>query len=292
LFWDHSFSSIEDPSGNSPDSVLIEKNLGILEKRALKLSLARNTMDNSLNPTKGTRAVFSTSVVGGYLLRGDSHYLKYEPGFEAYYTPFHVPFIDDYPCVFQIRASGDFLAPPLQKSKIQEIQDRYANDWLKSDDRLLIGGPPGYGTDGVLRGWDPYSDPLPTSWQNGLYHQITYGAEFRFPVHPQYLWVVFFFDAGSLWTDKFWEQTKSEAERAVLEADKESGLVYDIRDIGQADLMGYFRYSYGVGFKIQIPMMPLRFWFGKKLLWNGEWDKPFTKVGGFDFQFAIGDASF
>jgi outer membrane protein insertion porin family len=56
--------------------------------------------------------------------------------------------------------------------------------------------------------------------------------------------------------------------------------------------MSYFRYSYGFGFKIQIPMMPLRFWFGKKVEWAGKEHGYFRSLSGFNFQFGIGDMAF
>ncbi len=56
--------------------------------------------------------------------------------------------------------------------------------------------------------------------------------------------------------------------------------------------MYYFKYSYGFGFKIQIPMMPLRFWFGRKLAWVGQDKGYFEPMGDFTFQFGIGDYRF
>jgi outer membrane protein assembly factor BamA len=49
--------------------------------------------------------------------------------------------------------------------------------------------------------------------------------------------------------------------------------------------MPYFIYSYGFGIKIQVPMMPLRFWFGKKMIY----DDGFKTISGYNFQFSIGD---
>ncbi|HOE20029.1 MAG TPA: BamA/TamA family outer membrane protein, partial [Spirochaetota bacterium] len=67
---------------------------------------------------------------------------------------------------------------------------------------------------------------------------------------------------------------------------------YDIRDITDVDVMSYFKYSYGFGFKIQLPMMPLRFWFGRKLAWVGKDEGYFKPLSGFQFQFGIGDMRF
>ncbi|NCC45247.1 MAG: hypothetical protein EOM18_17060, partial [Clostridia bacterium] len=70
--------------------------------------------------------------------------------------------------------------------------------------------------------------------------------------------------------------------------DRESGELMRIDEFFKADLLSYFRYSYGVGLKVQIPMMPLRFWFGKKMIY----DDGFKTISGYNFQFSIGDIRF
>jgi outer membrane protein insertion porin family len=285
--WTHTFKNIVDASGNCSDEVLVEKKLGFQEKRAITTYATFNNTDNSLNPTKGASARLSYTFVGGYFLRGDDHYMQFDPSLEMYYTPFTLPFLKDYPCVIQIRGSGSFINPPFYRNKMEKLQPRSKNEWLDSEDRLRVGGP------GSLRGWDYYNDyDLPESWRNGLYHELLYGAEFRVPIVKQYLWMTFFFDAASLWTDKFWEQNLSDSDKAQIASDKNAKLLYDIRDIDKVDLMSYFRYSYGFGFKIQIPMMPLRLWFGKKAVWAGAGHGYFRPISGYNFQFAIGDMQF
>ncbi len=75
--------------------------------------------------------------------------------------------------------------------------------------------------------------------------------------------------------------------------DKNNKKLYDIRDFFEADKMNYFKYSWGFGFKIQIPMMPLRFWFGRKVEWVGMDRGFFHELSqDFNFQFAIGDYRF
>jgi len=292
VIWDDSWSSYLDPTGNCPDEVFTTQELGMQEKRKLKLRFARNTLDNVFYPTRGINSSITVSFVGGTILGGNSHWIRYDPGVEMFYTPFHLPFLPKYPCVFEFRANGSFITAPLDISKVESMQDRFDDPWLKLEDRLTIGGPPGYGTSAVLRGWEPNSSPLPVSWQNGLFDTITYGSEFRVPIHPQYLWFVLFFDAGSMWTDRFWEDNMTDEEKYAIAEDKSTGAVADIRDIGNVNLLRYFRYSYGFGFKIQIPMMPLRFWFAQKALWNGQQNAPFKPIGGLTFQFSIGDIQF
>ncbi|HQL82377.1 MAG TPA: BamA/TamA family outer membrane protein, partial [Spirochaetota bacterium] len=157
--------------------------------------------------------------------------------------------------------------------------------WLEPEDRLNLGGPE------TLRGWDYYDKKFPESWQDvGLFHRILYGVEFRVPIHPQMLWFAVFFDAGSLWSDTFWEKQMTKDNQKIIYQDLATGKLHRVQDIftGDVNLLKYFKYSYGFGFRIQIPMMPLRFWFGRKLIYNGR----FTNVGGFQFQFGIGDMRF
>ena len=285
--WRHAFRSYVNPTGNCSDEIFIAQSLGVQEKRTITTYIYRDTRDNYMNPTTGWRAEFSASFTGGTIIRGDDHFIKYSPDIFFYLTPFHLPFLKTHPCVIELRGNASFLKPPFQRDKVEKFQPKDKNPWLESEDRLIIGGAE------TLRGWDYYDSSLPKSWQEGLYHRILYGAEFRLPIHPQMLWLVLFFDAGSLWSDSFWEDTIADTEkRAEIQADKRNKLLYDITDFGNVDQMRYFKYAWGFGFKIQIPMMPLRFWFGRKLAWVGQDQGYFKEISGFNFQFAIGDMRF
>lgn len=287
--WRHAFKSILNPSGNSPDDLFIEEALGIQESRTTTLYIYRDTKDNYLNPTKGWRAEMSVGFTGGYIIRGDDHYITYSPELFYYYTPFHLPFLKTHPCVIELRANGKFLMPPLSRNRVQDMQPREENPWLETEDMLYLGGPE------TLRGWEPsyYENSFPESWRRRLYHRITYGAELRIPVHPQMFWLALFFDAGSLWTDSFWEQTRDESDREIFAQDKADHKLYNISDFFDADKMDYFKYSWGFGFKVQIPMMPLRFWFARKVKWVGKDEGFFKEISkNFNFQFAIGDYRF
>jgi outer membrane protein insertion porin family len=112
-----------------------------------------------------------------------------------------------------------------------------------------------------LRGWD-YSDiNFPAEWRLGENHRVLYGMEIRFPLVPPMLWWVFFMDAGCLW---------SEIEEVSLFSED-------------------YRFSYGFGLKVQIPVMPIRFYFGRRLEFV---DHRITAIGGFNFSFGIGDMRF
>jgi len=284
--WTHAFKRIIDPSGDNADEIFREENLGMTQKRTITLYTYRDTKDNYMNPTRGGRIEFSVGFTGGVLLRGNDHFVKYSPEFYWYVSPFHLPFLKTHPCVFEFRASGSFLTPPFMKGTVSGFQDRMRDEWVEAEERLQIGGPE------TLRGWDLYDDKFPDSWQDGLYHRILYGVEFRVPVHPQMLWFVLFFDAGSLWTDGFWEKGLDYSTQMTHAKDRQSGDLHNINRFFNVDLMSYFRYSWGFGFKIQIPMMPLRFWFGKKLVWVGKDHGFFRQEGDLNFQFGIGDMRF
>lgn len=279
--WTHTFKSYLDPSGNSPDDVMLAVDEGRQQKRSLKFYMYRDSKDNYMNPTRGWRIGLSHTVVGGGLLRGQDHYMQVSPEMYVYYSPFHIPFLKSHPTVIELRGSADFLLPPMMKSWVEKNQSNEDNEWLESDDRLDIGGPE------TVRGWEYQDSFLPDSWRYvGLYHRILYGAEYRIPIHPQMLWVTAFFDAGSLWTDSYWEKLLiNENYQEYVAEDLASGKLRRIDQIDDGDLLPYFIYSYGFGVKIQVPMMPLRFWFGKKMIY----DDGFKTISGYNFQFSIGD---
>lgn len=284
--WRHSFKSIVEPTGNSPDAVFIEEALGRQEKRSLTFYVYRDSKDNYMNPTKGWRFEFSVEFTGGYILRGDDHFIKYSPDIYLYYSPFNLPFLKTHPCVVELRANASFIKPPFQRNSVERFQPRAENAWLESENRLYIGGPE------TLRGWDYFDNALPESWRVGLHHRILYGAEFRIPIQPQLVWFALFFDAGSLWTDNFWERDFSDYTMEIVNEDKNNKRLYDLSDISKVDLMYYFKYSWGFGFKMQVPMMPLRFWFGRKMRWVGRNRGYFKEISDFNFQFGIGDMRF
>ncbi len=295
--WSHAFTKVKDPSGNSTEEVFYSTKLGYQEKRSVTVFLAHDSRDNYLNPTRGFNIDVSANFTGGSVLGGSDHYVKITPEIYFYFSPFHIPFLKSHPCVFELRASGSFIVKPLGSAQVNRRQPLHSNfyylsrgqwdlrdPWLEPEDRLNIGGPE------TLRGWDYYDKKFPESWQNvGLFHRILYGAEFRVPIHPQMLWFAVFFDAGSLWSDPFWEKQLSLDNQKIVAQDLFTKDLARIQRFDKINLLSYFKYSYGFGFRIQIPMMPLRFWFGRKLIYSGG---RFKSVGGLTFQFAIGDMRF
>lgn len=287
LKWRHSFKNITDVSGNCSDEIMKVAALGYQEKRSLSANIYYNSVDHPMLSTKGLNLDFEAKMVGGYLLRGEDHYMEYTASANWYYSPFSVPFLPRNRCVIELRGSGDFIRPPFMRSSVAGIQNNDENPWLEESDRLSIGGPES------LRGWAYDDSDLPQSWQDNLHHRILYGAEFRVPLIFEYVWTSFFFDAGSLWTDSFWQGKADDEQAQNIRDDREAGEVYPIGKISDVNVMEYFRYSYGFGIKVQIPMMPLRFWWGKKLEWAGADEGMFREVDGkWNFQFQIGDIRF
>ena len=283
--WSHYFKRYLNLSGNCPDSLWISARLGLQERRTLSYYIFHDSKDNYLNPTAGGRIGLTLGINGGRMLGGDDHFLQWNPEIAWYlsHPKIHIPFLKEHKLVIELRASGTFITRPLGEVN----QDPVRNPWLETEDRLFIGGPE------TLRGWEYYDNDLPDSWSYlGLNHQILFGAELRIPLHPQMLWMAVFFDAGSLWSDRYWEKKLNKDEYDVIDDDIRAGKLYRLDDIGKMrfeQFFRYFKYSYGFGFRVQIPMLPLRFWFGRKFIFDG---KDVKHLNDLTFQFGIGDMRF
>ncbi len=282
--WSHSFKTLKNPTGNASEEVMRLQDIGTQQKRKLTFYSSYDTKDSNLNPTKGVYTYLGVSFVGGAVLWGDDHFTKINPKTEWYYSPFHFPYLKDYPVVFQLRGSANFLTPPVGDGIIERNQPHEENPWLESEDKLYIGGPE------TVRGWQYYDFDLPDSWRDRLFHQILYGAELRYPLHPEFLWMAWFFDAGALYSDDYWDQYSENY--SAIQNDKADRLTYDIKEIYKAHPLKYFKYSYGFGFRLQIPMLPLRFWFAKKAVWRGITDGGLDTISDLEFQLQVGDIRF
>ncbi len=290
--WSHAFTRVTDPSANAAEEIYYTMSIGFQQKRSVILFAGYDSRDNYLNPTRGWIVSMAANFTGGGVLGGSDHYIKLSPSIFFYFSPFHLPFLKTHPVVFELRASGDFIVKPFGVGQIARKQPYktdpltnvdFKDPWLEPEDRLNLGGPE------TIRGWDYYDKRFPQSWQKvGMMHRILYGIELRIPIMPSMLWVVVFVDAGSLWSDQFWEKTLYKDNRSLIQDDLTNKKLYRLQDIGEVNIMKYFRYSYGFGFRIQIPMLPLRFWFGQKLIYDGG----FRNLGNLTFQFSMGDMRF
>jgi len=287
ISWTHSWKWYMNPSGNCPSEIYEHVASQDNPKTTIQPYIFFDNKNNYLNPSKGIRAGFTIGFTGGIPGLSKDHFIKYKPEFEGYFSFFHLPFLKTHPVVFQFRLNGSFTGMPMTSAWLDSSQPATTNEWVEYEDRLTVGGPE------TVRMYD-YLDPtLPSSWTTvGLYHRIQFGIEMRFPIHPQMLWMAFFFDAGAVWSDYNWESRMSTTNLTTLQGDIAAGNVMRIQDFFSdfGKTMGYFKYSFGFGFRIQIPMMPLRFWWGWKLQFeNGQ---PIVDMTDIRFQFQIGDYRF
>ncbi len=124
---------------------------------------------------------------------------------------------------------------------------------INADDLLYIGGVES------IRGYKYYD----SQWAGGGFSRIYANLEYRFPIAEQILWMVFFCDTGNLW-------------RRSHQAN------FDYRE---------YYYSTGWGFRIQIPMIPIRLYFSKRFHYNRdkkEWILEDKGIGDWIFDFSVG----
>ncbi len=122
---------------------------------------------------------------------------------------------------------------------------------INADDRFYFGGVE------TIRGYD-YSWRW---WEAGGLSRLYGNFELRFPIAEQLLWMVFYVDSGNMWNSSY----------AV-----------------NLDYTKYY-YSTGFGFRIQIPMLPIRLYFSKKFYnINDSWYLENKGIGDWVFNFSVG----
>ena len=101
-------------------------------------------------------------------------------------------------------------------------------------------------------------------------------------------WLVWFFDAGALYEEKEQYNIDSSTSQTFIDNLEKSKLTQ------QNFALDYFRYSWGFGFRLQIPILPLRLYLSKRLIFdrNTNWFRNHPLQSGFDFVFGIGDRRF
>jgi len=280
------FSMASNPSGLVDDSIYLLISQGWQRKNTLTNGISYDNRDNVFNSTKGLKANVSMDIVGKYL-GGHDHYNRYEASTQYYWWPFDFTFFNlirksilrRWRFVFEHRFSGAFTQ---QTQPVYSEQKKYENLFVESKDKLFIGG---YES---LRGWD-YRDPVhPETWSGGGSHRLLFGSEFRIPIEPSLVWFVLFFDAGALFQNM--------DEYVIDETTSDSRIEnLKISQINKKTLsMSYFRYSWGMGIRLQIPIMPIRLYWARKLIWNSEagWFRNHPEDKEFHFVFGIGDKRF
>jgi outer membrane protein insertion porin family len=273
------------------DSVFLLVQRGWQLKNTITNGIFYDDRDNIFNTTRGVRLEFSHDFVGN-ILGGQDHFMRYYPQVDFFWWMMDYTFFNlirknvlrRWRVVQEIRASATFTQPI---KPIWSPQDPATDPYVEIQDRLYLGG---YES---LRGWtlfDPFYGDTPAgqTWRNGGSHRILFGSEIRVPVEPSLFWLVLFFDAGALYQNLEEYSFSSTTPAATINA-------YSQAQLSQRTFaLSYFRYSWGFGFRLQIPILPLRIYLAKRLLWDDNlgWFRDHPNQSGFEFVFGIGDRRF
>jgi outer membrane protein insertion porin family len=318
-----SFFTSTRPSSLVSDQVLAEVNLGWQFRSQLTNGISYDNRDNIFNTTQGLMAVFAVDNVGQYL-GGQSHFDQFSPMLEYYHTWFDYTLfglfrtnaLRRWRVVQQFRTSSVFT---FERTPKYGSQDREKVPYVQVQDRLFLGG---YES---LRGWFFDDKFYPDEWKDGAAHRVLFSSELRFPIEPSLLWFVIFWDAGAMYEEVnraigerkeffdtyrqrvFEARTQNPIETYILENfDSLSGRRLsesrlDVNDPSRLVLssrnlsLDNFRYSWGFGLRIQIPVLPLRLYFAQKIRYTGVSSRPFSTYQddkAFQFVFGIGDMRF
>ncbi|RHX84976.1 peptide-binding protein [Leptospira stimsonii] len=312
-----------NPSSLVSDQVLAEVRRGWQFRSQISNGLAYDIRDNVFNPTQGYDLLFQVDNVG-QLLGGQSHFDQYRILAEYYHTWFDYSLfglfrnnaLRRWRVVQEFRSSSLFT---FQRVPAYGKQDPIQNPYIQLQDLQFLGG---YES---LRGWFYNDAKYPTEWRDGAASRMIFGSELRFPIEPSLLWLVTFFDAGALYEEVNRAQGVrrdlfTTYDQRILEAQQKDPVgyaltnSYNLTALRKADYtyeqlnnpanlvlsgnniaLDKFRFSWGVGLRIQIPVLPLRIYFAQKLKYTGVADHPFTKFdsdNAFQFVFGIGDYRF
>ncbi|GAB4438905.1 MAG: outer membrane protein assembly factor [Turneriella sp.] len=273
------------------DNVFLLVQRGWQVKNTITNGIFYDNRDNIFNTTRGARIEFSHDFVGN-ILGGQDHFMRYYPQVDFFWWMMDYTFFNlirknvlrRWRVVQEIRGSATFTQPI---RPFWGAQDNATNPYVEIQDRLYLGG---YES---LRGWTLfdafYGDtPAGQTWRNGGSHRILFGSEIRVPVEPSLFWLVLFFDAGALYQNLAEYSFSSTTPAATVSAYSQAQLSQ------QTFALSYFRYSWGFGFRLQIPILPLRIYLAKRLLWDDNlgWFRDHPNQSGFEFVFGIGDRRF
>lgn len=273
------------------DSVFLLVQRGWQVKNTITNGIFYDNRDNIFNTTRGMRLEFSHDFVGN-ILGGQDHFMRYYPQVDYFwwlmdFTVFNLirkNVLRRWRIVQEVRASATFTQPTKPVWSSQQNAD---NPYVEIQDRLYIGG---YES---LRGWTLFDSfygdtPAGSTWRQGGSHRMLFGSEIRIPVEPSLFWLVLFFDAGALYQNPSEYNFTSTASAATIQAYNDATLN------SRTFALNYFRYSWGFGFRLQIPILPLRIYLAKRLLWDDNlgWFRDHPQQQGFEFVFGIGDRRF
>ncbi len=317
-----SFSRVTQPTALVSSSIIEQEKLGWQFKSSLTNGIVYDTRDNVFSPTSGFSIDISMETVGQFL-GGDDHFNEYKASSQTYWWWFDYTFgglfrnnkLKRWRVVQEVRFSGVFSheTTPYGKS-----QDKDINPYMEVYDHHFLGG---YET---LRGYS-YADPsYPLVWRDGGNHMLLFSTELRFPIEPSILWLVAFFDGGSLYDNvgeytgtmkKYLDEYDSNINALKSKTDPAAywvtdhynylkgmnffGSYYDWNDPRNAVLsarnvsLHRMLFSYGVGLRVQIPVLPLRLYLAKKVYYAGRGAfRPLPGDSNWEFVFGIGDYRF
>ncbi len=168
---------ISDVSASAPQQVIDQE--GQLITSAVTLSLIRDTTDDFIFPSKGTKANISVSRAGGPL-QGDANYTQYAASLFAFYPlPLDV--------VFGVKSRIGYI----QSHDGVEIPifNRYVLGGINSLRGFRYIGPTNPGTDDTIGGTT----------------MLIFNVEMVFPfIKESGMKIVAFYDAGNTWNDRYY----------------------------------------------------------------------------------------
>ncbi len=170
--------NIGDVSDLAP--VQIKDQEGQIMTSAVTLSLNRDTTDDYIFPSKGTKASVSVTEAGGILLQGDANFTQYGASVSQYFPlPLNVVFA----------AKGKIGYIQAHDGTEVPIYDRYVLGGINSLRGFRYVGPTNPGTEDVIGG---------TSMLN-------FNFELVFPfIKDSGMKLVAFYDAGNTWNDNYY----------------------------------------------------------------------------------------
>jgi len=232
--------------------------------------------DLFLNTSEGFKIAQYFEYTGGFV--GDKHHLRLQTKFSAYYSPFRRENGDPW-FVLAVYANAEVLYPQFNdKNHKIDVEEIYSGEVLWFD--------------GVneLRGWTTFNRNELRGFAKG-----SYSGEIRLPIPGinQIISGVFFFDAGNMINDPSggyknlplpWLQYFYDTPIYNQKTGKKLNRVETYEHLGRLGDVG-FKYSWGFGFRIEIPMLPIRLYFaqkGRQLSDESghwvQWDKGFETV--------------
>lgn len=254
---------------DSPLTIDIEQ--GNEFKSSLRFGFVWDKRDLTLNTTRGFRIAQIFEYTGG-IIGGDSNYLRTDTDFSFFYTPFRMDDGTPY-FVIALHLNVELLWPQFGEEFIRSRD-------INNIDKLYFDGM------NELRGWRSFS----TNILDG-YGKLSAGAEIRIPIPgvKQIVWGVLFFDAGNVGNNPRggvfafpyqWNETPRFTQDTIYS--------YRMLPLSGDALMGY-KFSMGFGFRIQIPMLPIRLYFAKRFWRQQDGDGGHIEWGdGLETVFSVG----